>query len=558
MHQFLLAREQMPQCGRLQLRDLLACVWQRLTKYQLLLENIVRSVSAEDDPSEVELLRGALHTAKSVLNAVDSAVRQKENEHRLKSIQSKLEVRGSQVTGADLEELRKLDLHKHQLTMEGELTLRCDTKKTTVTALMLSECLVLLHREGDKYILKHIATQAASTLSPIIKWRNVLFRPNAAVKNTFFLMNINGVQMHELSTNTAAEYATWSRHIQEAPLAEARATRPVPQTLRTQDEQVGGGTSVSRNPSDASEKSQECPRDTPEPATETPPAPAEDSSSQHTNDEAPHEEREERKVGSISTHNAEPPPPLEDSTMLRVHDPAVLYEAITAVSPEEQLRRLDETIAAAMAEKNRIVCTVLGIPADCYPEVAEIAVADTLGHVDVRGELGVSKPDVWEEDDMQQLLLAAQQQAAQLTERISRAISSDVNHLPNVRSSRSLCDTCNDRIQKDTSRPLSDAMDTSVNKDSFDMLSDCDLQQQESARALAARLLSPCSVIESSISRLLALSGDQHRMRTLRLHSRETADLRAHRTLLDFQDVPDDDLPPDDTDTSADAGSNGG
>lgn len=29
LHQFLAGREQLPRCGRLQLRDLLACVWQR-------------------------------------------------------------------------------------------------------------------------------------------------------------------------------------------------------------------------------------------------------------------------------------------------------------------------------------------------------------------------------------------------------------------------------------------------------------------------------------------------------------------------------------------------
>lgn len=33
LHQFLAAREQQPLCGRLQLKDMLACVWQRYTAH---------------------------------------------------------------------------------------------------------------------------------------------------------------------------------------------------------------------------------------------------------------------------------------------------------------------------------------------------------------------------------------------------------------------------------------------------------------------------------------------------------------------------------------------
>lgn len=45
---------------------------------------------------------------------------------RLRSIQSKLEVRG------DPDELRKMDLTQHSLRLEGELVVRADNKKTAV------------------------------------------------------------------------------------------------------------------------------------------------------------------------------------------------------------------------------------------------------------------------------------------------------------------------------------------------------------------------------------------------------------------------------------------
>ncbi|CAF4953240.1 unnamed protein product [Pieris macdunnoughi] len=147
LHQFLAGREQLPRCGRLQLRDLLACVWQRLTKYQLLLEGILKTVTedqSEDDPEseeDITQLRKALNTAKDVLHSVDTAIRTSENEHRLRTIQSKLEVRAPM--SPEWEELRRLELPHHSLRIEGELLVRTDTKKMTVLALMLDDSLVL-------------------------------------------------------------------------------------------------------------------------------------------------------------------------------------------------------------------------------------------------------------------------------------------------------------------------------------------------------------------------------------------------------------------------------
>ncbi|CAH0403768.1 unnamed protein product [Chilo suppressalis] len=82
LHQFLSSREQLPLCGRLQLRDLLACVWQRLTKYRLLLESVLKTVSEDEDSAEdVELLQKSLDSAKDMLLSVDQAIRTTENEH---------------------------------------------------------------------------------------------------------------------------------------------------------------------------------------------------------------------------------------------------------------------------------------------------------------------------------------------------------------------------------------------------------------------------------------------------------------------------------------------
>ncbi|KAL4707489.1 hypothetical protein ACJJTC_000241, partial [Scirpophaga incertulas] len=167
LHQFLASREQLPLCGRLQLRDLLACVWQRLTKYRLLLESLLKTASEEDDPAEdIALVQRALDDAKGTLHTVDAAIRTAENEHRLRSIQAKLEVRA----GSEWEELKGLDLCARQLRLEGELNLRLDGhKKTSTLALMFEDMLVLLIKESDKFVLRPLAHHQHGPLSPLIK-----------------------------------------------------------------------------------------------------------------------------------------------------------------------------------------------------------------------------------------------------------------------------------------------------------------------------------------------------------------------------------------------------
>ncbi|KAH9632432.1 hypothetical protein HF086_010825 [Spodoptera exigua] len=322
LHQFLAAREQLPHCGRLQLKDMLACVWQRLTKYQLLLEGILKTVvEGEETEEDVAKLRRAHDVAKDVLHRVDTAIRTAENEHR------------------------------------------------------------------DK----------------------VLFRPNAAVRNTFFLMNINGVQMHELSANSAPEYASWVKHIQEAPLAkltDLKASIPTQHAhSRSADD---SGINVSRNPSDASEKSSStAPGDEPvEPekdrtSVERTSAEREDKRTEEekrtieaedrssTDKEAEVNDKDDKHkprrptVGRISTQGPAAPP-LESPVAVTVRAPAA-HAALTAhkvYTHAERLRRLDAVISKALRAKSSIVGSVLGVPPQNFAQFADLAVADALGEVE--------------------------------------------------------------------------------------------------------------------------------------------------------------------------------
>ncbi|CAK1549163.1 unnamed protein product [Leptosia nina] len=580
LHQFLAGREQLPRCGRLQLRDLLACVWQRLTKYQLLLEGILKTVtedqSEEDAESEEDIaqLRKALQTAKEVLHSVDMAIRTAENEHRLKTIQSKLEVRVP--VGPEWEELRRLELTQHSLRMEGELLVRTDTKKMSVLALMLEDSLVLLQREAERFLLKPIAQPSQNTLlSPLIKWDKVLFRPNAAMRNTFFLMNINGIQMHELSANTAAEYSTWVRLIQESRLAETKPTLTSShQHTRSTDD---SGINVSRNPSDASEKSTSSapPDDTCDSDRENRENKEKDVGEKETRDRASVEperekasvEREDKTermnrsvsvdkddgeekhrrratVGRITTHvDPEDSCGLVDGGNITIRPPIQgVPTAQRVLSHTERLRRLDEAISRALQAKSAVVAEILGVPADSFSHMAELAVADTLGHVDLCADLRPHEMSVEGEPDVHQLLLAAQAQANQLTEALSGALS--VNEASVVRARSGRCDSCKNRtLRPSTYAHNNDSMDNStlISDDpvgdmsrvsdadashatqsfdtSYEMLNDVDNELRErtvenafaeeirssSASQLASSLVGISCGLQASLGRLVAL-----------------------------------------------------
>ncbi|XP_047999770.1 A-kinase anchor protein 13-like [Leguminivora glycinivorella] len=559
LHHFLSAREQLPRCGRLQLRDLLACVWQRLTKYQLLLQGIVDTVSESDADSDEDIaqLKKAHDTAKDVLQSVDTAIRTAENDHRLRTIQNKLEIRAG--SGNEWEELRRLDLTQRQLRMEGDLAIRHDgNKKISVLALMLTDVLVLLQREGDKFVLRPIpAPNQQGALSPLVKWDKVLFRPNAAARNTFFLMNINGVQMHELSANTPAEYATWVKNIQECPLAKLAEQKPslTPQhthsastASRTTDDE---GSTVSRNPSDASEKSstvEERDRTSSERERDSVERePKESDKEEKGKEEAV--DREDKHVprrptmSRISTHEAPPPRALEPQAAVTVSAARAehAHTAVRAFTPQEQLRRLDEVINKSLRAKSAVVAELLGVPAESYAQVADLAVAEALGQCDTSGELRLQRSVSNEEpSEIHTLLLAALTQANQLTESLTRALN--VNEAAAVAArARGRCDRCarhplqrsstlraNSREAGEPPSPprspgqlesrLNDSasmLDTisSLEKEvSFDMLSDLETQEPSAEDALesnatsaslAASLLPLHSGLQRTLGRLL-------------------------------------------------------
>lgn len=80
-------------CRRLQLKDLLPTALQRLTKYPLLFESLVKITVqvTPDNEAEAQAIKKALDSSRRILNHVNHAVRIAEDTHKLQAIQKRLD-----------------------------------------------------------------------------------------------------------------------------------------------------------------------------------------------------------------------------------------------------------------------------------------------------------------------------------------------------------------------------------------------------------------------------------------------------------------------------------
>ncbi|NXS72738.1 ARHGB factor, partial [Pandion haliaetus] len=220
---FMQEAESNPQCRRLQLKDLIISEMQRLTKYPLLLENIIKHTEA--GTSEHDKLCRARDQCRDILKYVNEAVKQAENRHRLEGYQKRLDATSLERTSNPLAaEFKSLDLTSRRMIHEGPLTWRISKDKTVdLHVLLLEDLLVLLQKQDEKLVLKcHSKTALGSsdnkqTFSPVLKLNSVLIRSVATDKRALFIICTSelGPQIYELVALTSSEKNTWMELLED-------------------------------------------------------------------------------------------------------------------------------------------------------------------------------------------------------------------------------------------------------------------------------------------------------------------------------------------------------
>ncbi|XP_022346875.1 rho guanine nucleotide exchange factor 11 isoform X5 [Enhydra lutris kenyoni] len=222
---FMQEAESHPQCRRLQLRDLIISEMQRLTKYPLLLESVLKHT--EGGTPEHEKLCRARDQCREILKYVNEAVKQTENRLRLEGYQKRLDTTSLERASNPLAaEFKSLDLTARRMVHEGPLSWRISKDKTLdLHALLLEDLLVLPQRQDEKLLLKcHSKTAAGSsdskqTFSPVLKLNAVLVRSVATDKRAFFVIctsELGPPQIYELVALTSSDKNTWMELLEEA------------------------------------------------------------------------------------------------------------------------------------------------------------------------------------------------------------------------------------------------------------------------------------------------------------------------------------------------------
>ncbi|XP_063889546.1 rho guanine nucleotide exchange factor 11-like isoform X4 [Scylla paramamosain] len=397
---FLQEQENNPVCRRLQLKDMLPCVVQRLSKYPLLIELLLSYTDSSAQPEEYEQLSRSLERSKEILAFVNTAVQEAENSQRLHELQRKLDQSSlAKNKHGQLEELKgHLELTKHRLIYEGQLTWRVakGQKNIDLQVLMLDEFIVLLQKADDKYILKNhsiskspVKDENKLTHSPIIKYGpSMLFRAVATDNCAFFIVTTQtvGPHIYELVASSPMERKVWFRHIQEAQEAytarEGRNRRAHPHTPL-------------QDPDDSTPPSSDALRDVDD-GVEVDGGEAADTTAESLVDS---------KTQQGAAKSSESSGRIEES-------PAPATPAQPPASPEtlvkktELLRRKDLKIRQALEEKQQIIANILNIPYEDFESV-----------VDMAGEPAVGNKEPKE------LVLAAMFQAKCLQESLNEALN---------------------------------------------------------------------------------------------------------------------------------------
>uniref|UniRef100_A0A673FUV1 Rho guanine nucleotide exchange factor (GEF) 11 n=1 Tax=Sinocyclocheilus rhinocerous TaxID=307959 RepID=A0A673FUV1_9TELE len=147
--------EASPHCRRLQLKDLLLAEMQRLTKYPLLLDNIIKHT--ETASPDLQLLQRAQARCRGILQAVNEVVRETEHRHRLGQYQRRLDLTPvERLANPVAAQFKNLDLTTKRMIHEAPLTWKVSKDKAIgkeVQALLLSDLLVLLQRGADERLV---------------------------------------------------------------------------------------------------------------------------------------------------------------------------------------------------------------------------------------------------------------------------------------------------------------------------------------------------------------------------------------------------------------------
>ncbi|XP_059165145.1 rho guanine nucleotide exchange factor 1-like [Physella acuta] len=220
LQEFIQQIELNPRCQRRQLKDMLACQMQRLTKYHLLISTLIKYTQSSTDESKY--LECAVQRCKEIVALVNSQLPDLTSFTKLREIKNRLERRDIDAGNVpELSHIKTLDLVRENLTHDGHMTwIRHTHQPLELLALLMGDKMVLLQVYRDKYLLKchqDIVNGLKTLYYPVLVAEKLLAKVSAADKTTFFLVYMSQLRplLFELKTESQQSRDRWCGLINE-------------------------------------------------------------------------------------------------------------------------------------------------------------------------------------------------------------------------------------------------------------------------------------------------------------------------------------------------------
>ncbi|XP_063700825.1 rho guanine nucleotide exchange factor 18 isoform X4 [Culicoides brevitarsis] len=201
----LLKKKGIPEC--------ILFVTQRLTKYPLLIDPLLKS--SREDKIEQEKLQKAMSLVKEILVEVDARVADKEKEDRQLEIFKRIDAKSYAVYKK--EKFKKSDIisSNRKLKFEGVATLmQGRSKMQTVMVVVLSDCLFFLQESNQKYTFFTPENKAG-----VVSLQKLLIREKAGTESRgIYIISSNPAypEMFELKVQSPKDKNVWIQSIRNA------------------------------------------------------------------------------------------------------------------------------------------------------------------------------------------------------------------------------------------------------------------------------------------------------------------------------------------------------
>ncbi|PFX30955.1 rho guanine nucleotide exchange factor 28-like isoform X3 [Stylophora pistillata] len=199
-------------CRRLSIPECITLVTQRLTKYPMLIEAIVKTT--KESKPDFSSLKNSITLVRMILQSVDQTIKNYEKQKLLQDMKLKLDLKVT--VNYKNGKIKNIDFASNtsKLVHDGVLLWKTARGKLNETrVLIMEEMLVFLQEKDQKYSLLSLDQKA-----PVVRLKKLIVREVATDRKAIFLVSTSsqGPEMYEIVCESAAEKKRWMEIIREA------------------------------------------------------------------------------------------------------------------------------------------------------------------------------------------------------------------------------------------------------------------------------------------------------------------------------------------------------